>query len=175
MVKSEVTGVRIEDLDAMFNVTEEKKKNMAAFKGKRTLKLPEVGNKTGITIKPKWSTDEKGNPAPILRVKSDSPKMRSADGTMPIMTVEELDAPGEECSIPYPKSLHYSFTGFIESRGLKYEDIFGKWFRVTAEEYPNSLADSGVAKAYRASFREDLNKVIKGNGSASKPVGSQFD
>ncbi len=169
VVKSETKGVKLEDLDAMFDVTEEKKQNMAAFKGKRRIELPEVGDKEGITIRPIWSKDDNGQPVPILIVKSDSPKMKSPDGTMKLMTVEEQSSPGEEVTIAYGSSLHYGFVGWAQSRGLKYEDIFGKFFKIVAEEYDNSKAPSGRAIRYRPIYREDLNSVVP-KGSAS----SQF-
>lgn len=169
-VKSETKGVGLDELDKMFDVTDEKKKNMAAFKGKRRIELPGVGDKNGLTIRPLWSKDDLGNPVPIMIVKSDSPKMKSADGTMKLMTVEVYDSPGEEVTIAYGASLHYSFTGFVESRGLKFEDIFGRWFKIVAEEYDNSKAPSGKAIGYRAVYREDLNSVVNTKGSAS----SQF-
>ncbi len=171
MVKSETTGVNIDDLDKMFDVTEEKKKNMASFKGKQMLKMPAVGDKKGIIIRPLWSKDDNGNPAPIVIVKSDSPKMKSADGTMKLMTVETQDDPGIEYTIPYGSSLHYSFVGIVESHHWKFEDVFGKWFKLTADEYENKKAPSGKAIGYRVVLREDLNTVV--NLKASSAV-SQF-
>ncbi len=168
MVKSETIGVGLDELDKMFDVTDEKKQNMAAFKGKRRIELPEVGDKVGITIRPLWSKDDAGRPVPILIVKSDSPKMKSADGTMKLMTVEVEGSPGEEVTIAYGASLHYSFTGFVESRKLKFEDIFGKWFKIVAEEYDNSKAPSGKAIGYRAIYREDLNSVVPKASASSQ-------
>ncbi len=170
MVKSETTGVKVDDLDAMFNVTDEKKKNMANFKGKTMLKMPAVGDRKGVVISPRWSKDDKGTTVPIVIVKSDSPKMKSADGTMKLMAVEVFDDQGTEYTIPYGSSLHYSFVGIVESHAWKYEDIFGKWFKLTADEYDNAKAPSGKAVGYRVTLREDLSKVLKAPGS----VASEF-
>ncbi len=167
MVKSETTGVNIGDLDAMFNVTDEKKKNMANFKGKTVLKMPAVGDRKGVVVSPRWSKDDKGNPCPIVIVKSDSPKMKSADGTMKLMAVEVFDDQGTEYTIPYGSSLHYSFVGIVESHGWKFDDIYGKWFKLTAEEYDNEKAATGKAVGYRVTLREDLSKVLKAPGSAA--------
>jgi len=168
MAKSETTGVQTGDLDKMFDVTDEKKQNMASFKGKQMLKMPEVGDKKGIVIKPKWSDDGSGNAVPVVKITSDSPKMKSADKSMTLMTVEDYDDQGVEYTIPYGKSLHYSFTGLVTSKGWKYEDIFGKWFKLTAEKYDNDKAPSGKATAYRVTLREDLNTVVSSSNAASK-------
>lgn len=171
-VKSETKGVTLNELDALFEVTEEKKQNMAAFKGKRRIELPEVGDKNGLVIRPLWSKDDSGNPVPIIIVKSDSPKMKSPDGTMKLMTVEEESSPGEEVTIAYGSSLHYGFVGLTQSRGWKFEDIYGKWFKIVAEEYDNSKAPSGRAIRYRPIYREDLNTNVVGKGRSAS---SQFD
>lgn len=156
MAKSETKGLSLDDLNKMFEVTDEKKKNMASFKGKIMMKLPKIGDKKGIIVKPKLSKDDNGNLVPILQIKND--KLMSVDKTMKLLTVEDYEDQGVEYTIPYGSTLHYSFVGIVESHQWKFEDIFGKWFKITAADFKTDKAETGTGTAYRASYREDLNK-----------------
>ncbi len=163
---NKVTGLSTDDLNTMFNVTDEKREKMKSFEGKRMLTMPSPADKKGIVVRLLWSKDANGNPVFAKTIESEHLPF---GGKMNVITVEEQGDEGEECEIAYSKSLHYSLTKLADTRGIKLEDLIGKWIKINSEEYESNKAPSGKAIAYRATYREDLNSVV---GNA--PVSSQF-
>lgn len=154
---SEVTGMSFEQMDAALNMTEEKKKKISDFNGNPKLTMPTPGDhKTDKTIRFKYSRDGNNKLVPIKIVKTDSPKVTSADGTMKLFTVEDYEDQGVDYDMNFSTSIFQELIRFAGSRNLKREEAFGKWFRLSAEKYNHEK--HGETISYKLRFMEDLNK-----------------
>lgn len=159
MANEKVKGLSFEDMDKALDMTKEKKLRMASYSGNPKLKMPTPNDrKTDKIIRFRYSKDSEGKLVPIKEVPVTSPKVES--GILQLFTVEDHDDLDVEYDMNFNGSIFNELTRIATKNGVKRTDLYGKWFKLSAETYFNKTYSKDTT-AYRLTYMKNLNSVTK--------------
>ncbi len=151
-------GSDADELDKLFDMTDEKRAKIAGIK--KRVKMPDPEKKgDSRTVRVLYYKGNDGRTDYYKKVSGEKFKSPAI-----FLNVEELDAPGIEEDLQVPKTLYQSITRELSNRGLTIVDIPGKILSVTADYWTSAPRAKRSRQCFKCKGRGCEFCMVTGTG-----------